>query len=140
MIVLFAQGIQANAKLKALQGDPALAEAPITPEGQEPAADINPLADVPDSPILRRADMEIKFRTLLTFDAHGHKVLYRRVKRMNELIIDGYVYDEYEKFFEGAHDLFATVDGHAFSVGYNGMGQSYGIVDGETVLEKTRLF
>ena len=140
VIVIFVQGIQAHGKLKELQNAPAPA-APTANEAETEAEESpNPLADVPDSPILRRADMEIKFRTLLAFDAHGHKVLYRRVKRVNELVIDGYVYAEYTALFEKTHDLTAIVDAHEFSVGFDGMGASYGVVDGEILAEKTRLF
>ena len=135
-IVIFVQGIQAHGKLKALQSAPL----PTAPLADEAETDADPFANVPNSPILRRADMEIKFRTLLAFDAHGHKVLYRRVKKTNELVIDGYVYAEYVALLERTHDLTAIVDGHEFSVGFDGMGASYGMADGEIVLEKPRFF
>lgn len=139
-IVIFVQGIQAHGKLKALQSAP-LSAVPMTDNAEGDAEeDANPFADAPNSPILRRADMDVKFRTLLAFDAHGHKVLYRRVKKTNELVIDGYVYAEYVALLERTHDLTAIVDGHEFSVGFDGMGASYGMADGEIILEKPRFF
>ena len=140
VIVYLCLGISANRKLAALaEEQPATAPTENDPlaENAEPAA---PYSLLPDTPALRRVDTEVKSRTLLAFEACGRKVLYRRVKRVNELVIDSYVYAEYTAIFEKAHDLCAVLDGHEFSVGYDGMGASYGIVDGETVAEKPRLF
>lgn len=88
---------------------------------------------------LRRADENVKHRVLLESDALGHHVCYRRVKRINELVIDGYVYDEIEILIETAHALNAKIEGHTFQVGFDGMAHSYLRVDGETVAKKLRL-
>ena len=97
----------------------------------------NPFAE--NSAILRVADTTVKSRTLLETDVHGHAVCYRRVKRTNELVIDGNVYDEIEMLMETAHALHATVDGHEIVVGYDGVSKSYVKVDGVVVGTKLRL-
>lgn len=88
---------------------------------------------------LRMADLDVKSRILLEADAVGHHICYRRVKRVNELVIDGYVYDEVEMLVESAHSLTAVIDGHQIAVGYDGA-RSYIIVDGETVAKRLRLY
>lgn len=88
---------------------------------------------------MRVADTTVKSRTLLETDVHGHAVCYRRVKRTNELVIDGNVYDEIEMLMETAHALHATVDGHEIVVGYDGVSKSYVKVDGVVVGTKLRL-
>lgn len=93
-----------------------------------------------DSPILRTADTATKSRILLEADANGRHVVYRRVKRTNELVIDGYVYADIEMLVESAHALTATLDGHVFEVGYDGASHSYLRVDGQTVERKMRLW
>ncbi len=87
---------------------------------------------------LRRADEDVKYRVLLENDSLGHHICYRRVKRVNELVIDGYVYDDVEMLIESAHALEAKIDGHAFQVGFDGL-NIYLRVDGSTVVKKLRL-
>lgn len=101
------------------------------PEGAE---------DLPHSPILRIADTTVKCRILAEADAAGHHICYRRVKRVNELVIDGYVYDEVEMLVEFAHALNARLDGHVFQVGFDGFAHSYIKVDGVQVARKLRLY
>ena len=43
---------------------------------------------------LRRADYSVKSKTLLEATAEGYRICYRRVKSVNELVINGIVYDE----------------------------------------------
>ena len=95
--------------------------------------------DLPDSKILRSADMTVKFKVLAEAELYGHKVVYRRVKKTNELVIDSYVYAEYTALFELDHVLSANVDGHAFAAGLRNGSVSYITVDGRTALEKMRL-
>lgn len=71
-----------------------------------------------DSRPIRRADPVAKSKTLLNATIFGHTVIYRRVKSVNELIIDGNVYCEYVGFFEKAHVHNVKIDGHSISVGY----------------------
>ena len=89
--------------------------------------------------MLRLADTEVKSRTLLEFKAFDRSIVYRRVKRVNELVIDGKVYDEYVALFERSHMLTANIDGHAIAVGFDSVGFSYATVDGMVVAKKTRL-
>jgi hypothetical protein len=96
-----------------------------------------------DSPILRVADTTVRARVFLEVTVFEHKVTYRRVKRTNELVIDGNVYAEYSAWREGAHMLNAQVGGHAFSAGLRTLymnGVAYIIVDGQIVAEKARIF
>ncbi|MBQ7314685.1 MAG: hypothetical protein IJW83_01580 [Clostridia bacterium] len=91
----------------------------------------------PDSTPLRFADTDVKARTFLEAEVFGHQLVYRRVKRTNELVIDGRVYAEYTALLERAHMLSANMDGHAIAVGYNGI-NSYIMVDGQPIAEKLR--
>lgn len=97
-------------------------------------------ASQPNTAYMRLADMDTKARILLEEEVLGHRVCYRRVKRVNELVIDGYVYDDVEMLVETAHSLNANVDGHQIQVGFDGATSSYLRVDGETVKRKTRLW
>lgn len=96
--------------------------------------------DLMQSPILRMADTSVKNRVLLEADAAGHHICYRRVKRINELVIDGYVYADVEMLMETAHALNAQVDGHVFQAGFDGVAHSYIRVDGVQVARKLRLY
>lgn len=92
-----------------------------------------------DSTPIRYADLTVKSRTLLESTVYNHKIIYRRVKRTNELVIDGRVYDEYVALMEKAHSLSAIIGGHEITVGFNGS-FSYITVDGKEVGRKLRLF
>ena len=89
---------------------------------------------------LRRADLEVKHRILLKAEFEGHTVVYRRVKKVNELVIDGFVYDEIELGIEPAHSLSARIDGKLYEVGYDGKSSSYFNVDGTQKAKKTRWY
>ena len=94
---------------------------------------------LPDTPWLRRADMEEKHRVLLQTAHEGRSIVYRRVKKCNQLIIDGYVYNEVSMVLETRHILSAQLDGHIYEVGYDGR-YSFCAVDGTTVERKLRFF
>lgn len=115
------------------------ADEPIAVEAQEAETEDAP-ATVEDTRALRMADTEVKARTLLEADALGRHIVYRRVKRVNELVINGYVYDEVEMLVETAHALTANLDGHTFVVGHDGHMYSYLEVDGALVQRKARLW
>ena len=107
--------------------------------------DTDEVSEEPETPpvrgvALRRADMEIKSRTLLKAEFEGHTVVYRRVKKVNELVIDGFVYDEMELGIEPAHSLSARIDGKLYEVGYDGKSLSYFNVDGSQKAKKTRWY
>ena len=119
-------GISAHNKLKKLPQ--------ITPEQAAQALDL------PDySTPIRRADEDVKHRVLLEGEYGGHRVCYRRVKRVNELVIDGQVYDEYSALIETTHNLSARIAGHTYEVGMNEQNRSYFKVDGELIQSKVRL-
>lgn len=132
VIVYLSLGIHANGKIKKLQLDGVQSNEQqilIVGEGKE---------NLSNSPVLRIADMDAKSRVLLETTAFGRKIIYRRVKRVNELIIDGNVYAEYTALIEVAHMLTANIDGHAVAVGYDGS-FVYITIDGELALRKMRL-
>lgn len=89
---------------------------------------------------LRRAAEDVKHRVLLETTYGGRQIVYRRVKQVNELVISGYVYDEYEARIERAHCLSARIDGHTIEMGYDETGFSYCKVDGQMQKKKIRLF
>ena len=93
-----------------------------------------------NSPIIRHADLSVKFRILIEANYNGHQVCYRRVKRVNELVIDGYVYDEVEMLVEGAHSLNARIDNQNYQVRFDGAAHSYFKVDGVHVAKKLLLW
>ena len=132
-------GVMAHYKLKSLPAE----EENVPVEGAFEAGDYQAMPDsaqLENSPILRRADMEVKHRVLLETEALGHKICYRRVKKVNELVIDNYVYAELESLKERAHVLEAQIDGHRISVGYDGFSNSYAMLDGNVIAKKIRWY
>ena len=97
---------------------------------EEPPAESTPL---------RRADPEVKHRVLLETEHNGNRICYRRVKRINELVVNGYVYDEVSMLMETAHRLKAVVNGCVYEVGYDGGGWSFCLANGEVIERKVRV-
>lgn len=93
---------------------------------------------VQNSAILRMADMDVKAKILLEAEKDGLVITYRRVKRVNELVINGNVYDEYEALIENAHVLVGVVGGRTIEAGFDGF-RSYIKVDDELIAKKVRL-
>ena len=91
--------------------------------------------DVP----LRNADREIKAKILLKTRVEGYEICYRRVKSVNELVINGVVYDEIKGVIEFAHNLSAVVDGHTIEAGLSEDSYSYIMFDGQCLANKQRL-
>lgn len=121
---LFA-GVSAHGKQKKL---PSVSKMPAEEEA------------LPDySTPLRRAEEDVKCRVLLESEYDGHRVCYRRVKRVNELVIDGQVYDEYEALVELPHTLTARLAGHTYEVGCSENSRTFFNVDGEQIESKIRL-
>lgn len=89
---------------------------------------------------IRFADEDVKARILLETEALGHKITYRRVKKVNELIVDRRVYDEYTALAESAHTLRACIAGHTIEAGYDGLSHSFISVDGQIIEKKVRIF
>lgn len=125
VIVSLAMGISACHKLNKMPKD-------VTETEEQSDETINTEA-------IRPADTYVKSRTLLEAEAQGHVITYRRVKRVNELVIDGNVFDEHEALFEFAHSLKAEIDGHIIEVGYDGIAHSYLKIDDELIAQKVRI-
>lgn len=89
--------------------------------------------------ILRQADYSVKSKTLLEATAKGYKICYRRVKRVNELVINGIVYDEKKGIIEFEHNLSAVIGGHKIEAGYDEDSYSYIKFDGKQIAEKRRI-
>ncbi len=88
---------------------------------------------------LRMANLDEKFRVLAETEFGIYTITYRRVKKTNELVINGNVYDEYEALIEASHCLYAIIDGHQIEAGCNGS-QSFINIDGNTVVKKIRWY
>ena len=91
-----------------------------------------------DNPV-RRADRSVKSKVLLEARVEGYEICYRRVKSVNELVINGIVYDEKKGVIEFAHNLSAVVDGHIIEAGLSDDSYSYIMFDGECLANKQRL-
>ena len=131
-LVIFelATGIHAHSKWKAMAEEPVLETAPSgEAEGEE---------DIPaDSTPLRNMDRDVKNRVLAEAEFDGHRICYRRVGKVNELIVDGVVYDEYTARAELPHELSAQVGGHFICAGLAN-NHSYIMVDGNELVSKMR--
>ncbi len=92
-----------------------------------------------NSAILRRADEEEKARVLLEAEVPGYRIVYRRVKKTNELVVNGKVYDEYEALVEFPHTLSCVVDGHKIEVQYDNASHMYIFFDTEQIAKKLRI-
>ncbi len=93
---------------------------------------------VDDNPV-RRANRSVKVRILLEARVEEYEICYRRVKSVNELVINGVVYDEKKGVIEFAHNLSAVVDGHTIEAGLSDDSYSYIMFDGECLANKQRL-
>ena len=132
VIYILISGIIADKKLKAMPKEEPIIEAEFTDVSEENAESKN-------SAILRSADTMEKVRVLLDAEVNGHSIVYRRIKRTNELVIDGNVYDEYIALAEYPHQLTASINGHIYCAGMDQTSHCYIMVDGETVKTKLRL-
>ena len=95
--------------------------------------------EIPESFVIREADKNVKHRVLCEARTYNFDICYRRVKKVNELVINGKVYDELQAVIEYPHLLNAKVDGHYISAGYDGI-NSFINVDGELRAKKIRLY
>ncbi len=147
VIVSLVMGVHACSQLQRMPAPsfapPFPTQAPVAnpenPEAQAEGYQAPPAANIPNSPILRQSDRHVKHRILLSSKVLDYEVEYRRVKRTNELVINGQVYAEYTALMELAHNLTAYVDGHYFEVGFNGT-HSYFRLDHQMVEQKVRLY
>ena len=89
--------------------------------------------------VLRDVDRSVKSRILLEASVPGYDICYRRVKNVNELVINGVVYDEIKGVLEFAHALSAVVDEHEIEAGLSEDNFSYIMFDGELIKKKRRI-
>lgn len=134
VIISLASAVNAYYKLQKLPPEPEM----INGENAQ-AAEMNTVAGNADFSVQRMADAEVKARILLKTEKLGYRIEYRRVKRTNELVVNGRVYDEYEALFEAPHTLTALVDGHKIEVQYDMLSRIYIIFDGEQIAKKLRI-
>lgn len=92
-----------------------------------------------ETDVLRYVDPVAKGRILLEANVEQYHICYRRVKFVNELVINGRVYDEKKGIFEFEHQLCALVDGHSIEAGMDENSYSYILFDGEVIEQKMRL-
>ncbi len=93
-----------------------------------------------DTPPLRNADKGKKGKILLSASVKDFCIIYRRIQFVNELVVNGKVYDEKKAVIEFSHNLFASIDGHILEAGLDlDSSNSYIRFDGQTIAEKKRL-
>ena len=82
---------------------------------------------------------EGKARIFLEAQKGEYHICYRRVGCVNELVINGEVWDEYKAVIEFEHCLSAVVDGNKIEAGYSDDSYSYIAFNGHWIKEKKRL-
>ena len=92
-----------------------------------------------ESLAIRYADFGVKSRILLEAEAETYTICYRRVKTVNELVVNGRVYDEKKALIEFEHTLRAVIDGHTIEAGLDELSCSYIRFDGELIAYKERI-
>ena len=95
--------------------------------------------DGQDDAVIRRADYSIKSKILLETTVEKYKICYRRVKNVNELIINEFVYDEKKGIIEFEHNLSVVIGEHTIEAGYDEDSYSYIMFDGKRIAEKRRI-
>lgn len=91
-----------------------------------------------DSAPLYEADFNKKYRTLLQITKDNLQIIYRRRMFVNELVINGMVYDEKRAIIEFPHRLFAKVNGKTIEAGLSENSSSYISVNGKIIKRKKR--
>lgn len=113
------------------------AEIPATPMEEAEMAGTQQMYG--NSNVLRMADPDVKCRVLLEGEEAGYNIVYRRVGRINELVVNGRVYDEYEALMETPHNLVAYIDSRKIEAGTDETSRMYIYVDGKEIAKKLRL-
>lgn len=133
VIFVLARGIHICKRAKELPDEPEVAY----PNGETFEDDFG---SNPDAPI-RTADMNVKCRVFLVADVNGKNIIYRRVGKVNELVVNSYVYAEFVDGLDLPHTLRANVDGHIIEAGITPSSPRMFInVDGQTFAKKVRWF
>ena len=130
IIVILSLGIKAHSDMKKLPAEPVAAADVAQGEGFE----------IADTPSLGMADMDVKCRVFLEVEANGCVITYRRVKKTNQLVINGQIYDEYEALVEQGHVLSANIGEHFYQAGITPAGVMFIDVDGQRLAKKLRIF
>jgi len=145
VIVFFVMGIKAHYFLKKMESN--AQETVKKSDGEfafesliENTSDGETENNIADSTPIRTADFSVKSRVFLEKKVFEHTIIYRRVKKVNELIIDGFVYDEYIARMEFPHILTAVKDGREISAGIDIYNVMTITVDGQVVADKRRFF
>ena len=137
VIAILYLGTDAAFKLKKMPQD----ENERADESEEIISDKTPSDNTQtDTETFKDADFNVKYRTFIEDTALGHTILYRRVKNVNELVIDGKVYSRYVAYVEFAHTLEGEIEGHKIEVGFDGKFHSFLKIDGKTVARKIRFY
>ena len=93
----------------------------------------------PVSKVPLRLASDKKGHILLEVKKGSYDICYRRVGIVNELVINGEVWDEYKAALEFEHHLCAIVDGNKIEAGYSeGDKESYIAFNGHWIAEKKR--
>ena len=93
-----------------------------------------------NSPVLHMADFSAKNRVLLQEQVQGYDICYRRVGKVNELVVNSMVYDLLDTgVAEFPHELCCVLDGQEIKAGFSADSHSYITFDGEVVKKKLRL-
>ena len=110
----------------------------VKEEERQKEQDAKVVVDGIDTPVLRNAEYGQKAKIFLQEKFENYDIVYRRVKSVNELVINGRVYDERKAVFEFEHNLKATVGGHVIEAGLDSNNFSYILFDGELIAEEER--
>ena len=141
-LFLLIRGCLAHFKLKAVQAQAAEVSGENFEEVPESLAEeqAQAYASAPvDSPALHAADFSVKSRVLLEYREKAYDICYRRVGKVNELVVNGMVYDILDTGrVEHPHELCAIVDGHEIVAGYGADSRMYIRFDGEVLVKKIR--
>ena len=133
ILVMLVWGVRACGKLKEASA------AEFSPKEDAPATEEGEDAPV-DTVVIRSADPNVKSRTLVSADNGRHNIVYRRVKNVNELLIDNAVYAECVVSSDTAHKLEVIKEGHRITASTDYIGKMMITVDGQEVAAKYKLF
>ena len=131
-IVALALGASAHMKLKNLPSEEEIGE-------NIPENTVSGSFPFENSPVLRVFDPDERGKVFVEADFDSMHIVFRRAKRVNELIVNGNVYAEYEVLFEKEHRLSADVNGHRIEAVYDGRIMCCILVDGRQIAKKARL-
>ena len=92
-----------------------------------------------NTPEIRKAGTEDGWKVFLETSVDGYEICYRRRKRVNELVVNGAVYDELTALVEPPHELYAVFGEDRIAAGTDANGKAYIAFNGKTLKTKFRL-